>query len=101
MPFRGGPVDARVLPVPVTDQNREWYIPTVDGVWLGDCAEPLPDDLSTVDFDYERYWRVGGDNPGTGEFVHEALLDEWPFREPQPERRGRRRLRFSVGRARR
>ena len=48
-PFRGGPLDGRSLPVPVTN-NPEWSIPTVDGVWLGDRNEPLAEDLTNVDY---------------------------------------------------
>lgn len=73
--FRGGPLDGRRLPVPVT-ANPQWCIPTVDGIWVGDRAEPLPEDLSDVDYRYENYWRVGeGDEE---EFVHQTLVDELP-----------------------
>jgi hypothetical protein len=74
-PFRGGPLDGRSLPVPVTN-NPEWSIPTVDGVWLGDRSEPLPEDLTNVDYRNESYYRVGdGDD---SEYVHPTLLEERP-----------------------
>jgi hypothetical protein len=74
MPFRGGPLDGRSLWVMVTDLNREWWLPTVDGRWVGDLAEALPEDLSTIDYRHERYVRVGGETPFDGEYVHETLL---------------------------
>jgi hypothetical protein len=75
--FRGGPLDGRLMPIPVT-QNREWSIPTVDGVWLGDVDAGLPEDLTTIDYRHEDYLRVGeGDD---AEYVHQTLvtLDDEP-----------------------
>jgi len=67
--FRGGPVDGRFLPVPISG-NGEWSIPTVDGIWLGDRSEPLPPDLASIDYRNERYLLVGDD------FVHETLVTD-------------------------
>jgi hypothetical protein len=55
------------VPTPVTP-NREWSIPTVDGVWVGDRSEPLPEDLSSVDYRFEHYLLVGE------EYIHETLI---------------------------
>jgi hypothetical protein len=63
------------MPILVSE-NRTWSIPTVDGIWIGERTEPLPEDLSQVDYRYEQYYRVGeGDDD---EFVHETLLEERP-----------------------
>jgi hypothetical protein len=64
------------MPIPVSE-NRNWWIPTVDGVWVGDrIGDPLPEDLSEVDYRHEAYYRVGdGDD---AEYVHVSLLDERP-----------------------
>jgi hypothetical protein len=67
-PFRGGPLDGRRLWIPETE-NRSWYIPpTVDGIWVGDRQDPLPEDLEGVDYRHEHYIRVGD------EYVHETLM---------------------------
>jgi hypothetical protein len=80
--FRGGPLDGRVVPVVVSD-NPQWSIPTVDGIWIGDRNEPLPDDLSTVDYRYENYFRVGDIDDEDAEYVHSSLLEERPEGWPE------------------
>ncbi|MCW2976400.1 MAG: hypothetical protein JWM06_1681 [Actinomycetia bacterium] len=74
--FRGGPVDGRLLRVPVS-HNRHWPLPTVDGVWIDDWKDRAPrDDLMEAPREDAHYWRVGdGDD---SEYVHISLLDELP-----------------------
>jgi hypothetical protein len=73
VPFRGGPVDGRQMPIPFPfSPNRTWSVPTVGGVWVGDRPEGLPEDIETVDYRSEDYLRVGeGDD---AEYVHESLV---------------------------
>jgi hypothetical protein len=73
--FRGGPMHGRELEVPDIPERCEWWITTIDGLYIDEVGkisfEMLEDPNRRQD---ERYVRVGD------EFVHETLIA--PQQEP-------------------